>query len=100
MNAGLGLSGLQALLEAGRLLTSSVSLEGLLRDLLRTVMGRLLVTRGLIAIEENGTMRVALARGVQGLATGNEFDEPAAASAKLELLYKIQEAGKVVGILA
>jgi len=100
MNAGLGLSGLQALLESARLLNSSLSLEGLLRHLLRTVMGRLLVTRGLIAIEENGTMRVALARGVQGLAAGNEFDETAAASAKLELLYKIQEAGKVVGILA
>jgi len=43
-------SGLQALLESARLLNASPTLEELLSHLIRTVMGRLLVTRGVIAI--------------------------------------------------
>src|ERR1017187_10304072 len=59
--SSLSLSGLQALLESARLLNSSLSLDELLRHLLRTVMGRLLVSRGVIAIENHGEMRVELA---------------------------------------
>jgi len=86
-NSSLSLSGLQALLESARLLNSSLSLEDLLRHLLRTAMGRLLVTRGLIAIEDHGEMRVELARGVQGFSKGSVFHEADAGPAKLDLLY-------------
>src|ERR1700760_265407 len=100
MNAGLGLSGMQALLESARLLNSSLSLEDLLRHLLRTVMGRLLVTRGLIAIEDQGKMHIELARGVPGVAKGDIFEDSVAAAAKLELTYAIGDPGHPVGILA
>jgi len=100
ISSSLGLSGLQALLESARLLNSSLSLEDLLRHLLRTVMGRLLVTRGVVAIEEGGEMRVALARGVPGVAKGSLFREAEAASLKLDLVYAIGDSGKTVGLLA
>ncbi|MBZ5622014.1 MAG: SpoIIE family protein phosphatase [Acidobacteriia bacterium] len=99
-NSNLSLSGLQALLESARLLNSSLSLEELLRHLLRTVMGRLLVTRGAIAIEDHGQMRVELARGVHGIAKGSVFQEADAAAAKLDLWYSIGDPGRPVGVLA
>lgn len=99
-NSSLSLSGLQALLESARLLNSSLSLEDLLRHLLRTAMGRLLVTRGLIAIEDHGEMRVELARGVQGFAKGTVFHEADAGPAKLDLLYFIGDIDRPVGVLA
>jgi sigma-B regulation protein RsbU (phosphoserine phosphatase) len=99
-SSSLSLSGLQALLESARLLNSSLSLEELLRHLLRTVMGRLLVTRGVIAIEEQGVMRVALARGVQGMVKGSPFQEADPVSAKLELVFHIGDPTHPVGILA
>ncbi len=96
----LSISGLQALLESARLLNSSLSLEELLRHLLRTVMGRLLITRGLIAVEDHGQMRVELSRGVQGIAKGSLFEEDAAAAAKLDLRYSIGDPMHPVGLLA
>ncbi len=72
----------------------------MLRHLLRTVMGRLLVTRGAIALAEGGEMRVELARGVAGLAKGGVLGEAEAASAKLELLYPIGPTDRPVGLLA
>src|SRR5579872_5381671 len=99
-NSSLTLSGLQALLESARLLNSSLSLEDLLRHLLRTVMGRLLVTRGLIAIEDQGQMRIELARGVPGVNKGDTFADSVAAGARLELIYTIGDPNHPVGILA
>src|SRR6185369_15335610 len=77
-----------------------LSLEELLRHLLRTVMGRLLVTRGLIAIEEHGEMRVQLARGVPTIAMGSIFRDTDAAQAQLELVYSIGDPARPVGVLA
>ncbi len=91
---------MQALLESARLLNSSLSLEDLLRHLLRTVMGRLLATRGVIAIEEAGQMRIQLARGVPSLAQGSPFSEEAAAGAHLDLVYSIGDPARPVGMLA
>ncbi len=93
-------SGLQALLESARLLNASATLDELLSHLIRTVMGRLLVTRGVIAIEHDGAMRVELARGVSSIAKGSILTAEAAAGAKLELQYPIGAAEGPVGLLA
>ena len=93
-------SGLQALLESARLLNGSPSLNELLSHLFRTVMGRLLVTRGVIAIHDNGAMRVELARGVTGIAKGSILTDELAAAAKLELLFPIITGDTAVGLLA
>ena len=77
-------SGLQALLESARLLNASTTLEELLSHLMRTVMGRLLVTRGVIAIDDDGAMRVELARGVSGAVKGSVLTDEAMAAAKLD----------------
>jgi len=98
--ANLSLSGMQALLDSVRLLNASLNLQDLLSHLARTVMGRLLVTRVAVAIEERGEMRVALARGVAGLAKGSILDQADAAERKLELWYPIGPAERPLGILA
>jgi phosphoserine phosphatase RsbU/P len=93
-------SGLQALLESARLLNASATLDELLSHLMRTVMGRLLVTRGAIAISDNGAMRVELARGVSGVSRGIILTDETAAAAKLELQYPIATAEGPIGVLA
>ena len=98
--SSLSFSGLQALLESARLLNASLSLEDMLRHLLRTVMGRLLVTRGVIALADAGEMRVELARGVPGLGKGSLLRQADAASANLDLLYPIGPPHEPVGLLA
>ena len=72
MASSLDASRLEALLESAQLLHSSLNIEDLLRHLLRSVMGRLLVSKALIAVEENETMRVALARGLPKLSRRRE----------------------------
>jgi len=57
-------SRLQSLLESAKLLNSSLALDDLLAHLLRTVMGRLLVSKAVVAVDLDGSMRVALARGL------------------------------------
>jgi len=96
----LTLSGMQALLESVRLLNSSLNLQDLLSHLLRTAMGRLLVTRGAVAIAEQGEMRVALSRGVPGLANGSPLTQADAAEKKLVLWYPIGPADQPLGVLA
>jgi hypothetical protein len=46
-------SRLEALLESADLLHASLELDDLLRHLLRSIMGRLVVSRGLIAVEDD-----------------------------------------------
>src|SRR5690242_3877877 len=96
----LTLSGMQALLESVRLLNGSLNLQDLLSHLLRTVMGRLLVTRGAVAVAEDGEMRVALARGVPSLAKGGVLRRDDAAEKKLELWYPIGSADQPLGVVA
>ncbi|HEX8473227.1 MAG TPA: SpoIIE family protein phosphatase [Pyrinomonadaceae bacterium] len=90
---------LEALLESAQLLHSSLNLEDLLRHLLRSVMGRLLVSRGLIAVEDEGEMRLALVRGIKGLKAGEPFDETAARAAGIQLILPIGQDEHPVGFL-
>ena len=92
-------SRLEALLESAQLLHSSLDLDDLLRHLLRSVMGRLLVKRGMIAVTNNGVMRLALVRGMPGLKTGDVFDEEAALSAGVELVLPIGATEQPTGLL-
>ncbi|MDQ3685133.1 MAG: SpoIIE family protein phosphatase [Acidobacteriota bacterium] len=92
-------SRLEALLESAQLLHSSLDLDDLLRHLLRSVMGRLLVKRGLIAVTDNGVMHLALVRGMPGLKTGDVFDEEAARVAGVELILPIGDTAQPTGLL-
>src|SRR5204863_2196865 len=74
----LGESRLEALLESAELLHASLQPEDLLRHLLRTVMGRLLVSRAAVAIRKDCAMQVALARGVPSIAAGDILTEETA----------------------
>jgi sigma-B regulation protein RsbU (phosphoserine phosphatase) len=96
----LGDSRLQALLESAKLLSSSLALPDLLAHLLRTVMGRLLVSKAVIAVDLDGSMRVSLARGVPSLAQGALFTEDIGRAAKLEQFFAIEQTGRATGILA
>jgi phosphoserine phosphatase RsbU/P len=100
MASSLDASRLEALLESAQLLHSSLNIEDLLRHLLRSVMGRLLVSKALIAVEENETMRVALARGLPKLRVGEKFDEETARASGLDLILPIGDPGRPTGFLA
>ena len=100
MASRLGESRLEALLESAELLHASLHLEDLLKHLLRTVMGRLLVGRAVIAIRQEGMMRVGLARGVASLAAGGPFTDQDARKAGLEQIFPIGDPDQPVGVLA
>src|SRR5262249_35012198 len=106
MSTSLDASRLEALLESAQLLHSSLNIEDLLRHLLRSVMGRLLITKGLIAVGEDGQtgqtmrMRVALARGLPKLTVGERFDEEIARVSGLGLILPIGDLSHPTGFLA
>ena len=100
MSTSLDASRLEALLESAQLLHSSLNIEDLLRHLLRSVMGRLLITKGLIAVEEDGAMRVALARGLPKLVVGEKFDNEVARSSGLDLILPIGDLSHPTGFLS
>jgi sigma-B regulation protein RsbU (phosphoserine phosphatase) len=100
MSTSLDSSRLEALLESAQLLHSSLNIEDLLRHLLRSVMGRLLITKGLIAVEEEGAMRLALVRGLPKLAVGEKFDQEVARSNGLNLILPIGDLDRPTGFLA
>lgn len=89
----------EALLESAQLLHSSLDLDQLLRHLLRSVMGRLLVSKSLIAVSEDSTMRLALVRGTAKIAKGQEYDEAAARAAGIEVILPIGDQSEPVGLL-
>ncbi len=93
-------SRLQALLESAKLLSSSQTLEDLLAHLLRTVMGRLLVSKGVIAVDREGSMRVALSRGLPALPANKPFSEEIGRAAKLEQFFPIEQGDQTIGLLA
>lgn len=99
MSAPLDAPDLEALLESARLLHASLDLDDLLRHLLRTVMGRLVVARGLVAVAEGDEFRVALARGCRGIAAGDRFDEARARNAGLRHFVPIGDAAASLGVL-
>ena len=89
----------EALLESAQLLHSSLNLDDLLRHLLRSVMGRLLVSKSLIAVADDGVMKLELVRGLPKLAVGQEFDEEMARSAGLETILPIGDDSQPIGLL-
>ncbi len=95
-------SRLESLLESARLLSSSLHLDDQLRHLMRTIMGRLLVSRAVIALYDAGTttLRVALARGVPGLKPGAIFDPAGGASQQLPHSTPIGDPEHPLGLLA
>ncbi len=93
-------SRLQSLLESAKLLSSSLALDDLLAHLLRTVMGRLLVSKAVVAVDLDGSMRVALARGLPTLAKGALFTEELGRAAKLEQFFPISHADETIGMVA
>ncbi len=92
-------SRLEALLESAQLLHSSLDLEDLLKHLLRTVMGRLLVGRGIVAVAGDGGMRLALVRGVRTLNAGDLFDETIVRGAGVDLILPVGDADAPVGLV-
>jgi len=99
MTSSLGVLRLQALLESAELLHASLELDDLLRHLLRTVMGRLVVGRALVAVDMDGALRLALVRGAPALKAGRPFEEAEARSAGMELFFPIGEPDRPAGFL-
>lgn len=99
MTQQLGASNLEALLESAQLLHASLDLDDLLKHLLRTVMGRLVVGKGLIAVETDGVQRLALLRGFPKLKAGEVFDPNDARDAGVTLILPIGDAAQPVGFL-
>ena len=98
--ASLDQSRLESLLESAKLLNSTLNLDDLLGHLLRTVMGRYLIGRGVVATQEGDVATVQVSRGVAALKKGMEFSIGAARSAGLELFFEIGASGEQAGILA
>jgi sigma-B regulation protein RsbU (phosphoserine phosphatase) len=96
----LSTSRLEALLESAELLHSSLDAEDLARHLLRSAMGRLVATRGVVTLRGDGAERVVVARGLKGLPHGAAFDEAAGRAAGLRVFIPIGESQDVVGTLA
>ena len=99
MTQQLGASKLEALLESAQLLHASLDLDDLLKHLLRTVMGRLVVGKGLIAVEQDGVPRLALVRGFPKLKAGELFDPNDARDAGVTLILPIGDEAQPVGYL-
>jgi len=94
-----GVSRLEALLESAQLLHASLDLDALLSHLLRSVMGRLLITRAVIAIEDKGTMRLAQVRGSSKLKVGDAYDEAKVREAGISNIFPIGDESNPVGYL-
>jgi len=92
-------SRLESLLESAKLLSSSLDLDSLLKHLLRTVMGRALVGRGFVAVEEDGLMRYAQMRGLKSVEKGDVYDEDAARNMGIQYVYPIGDAENPTGLL-
>ena len=99
MTQTLGASNLEALLESAQLLHASLDLDDLLKHLLRTVMGRLVVGKGFIAVEREGEIRLALVRGLPKLKAGEIFDINDAHAVGIDLILPIGEEVAPIGFL-
>ncbi len=93
-------SRLESLLESARLLGSSLDAAEQLRHLARTIMGRLLVTKAVIALGDGDGLHVELSRGVAGVQEGDPFDEVRAAELGLNWIEPIGPAEARLGLLA
>lgn len=94
MDARMDASRLESLLESARVLSSSLRLEDQLSHLARTIMGRLLITRCVIAVGEH----VVISRGVKELKPGAVFPaDPATLG--LASVHTIGQAGDPQGVI-
>ncbi|MDE3198719.1 MAG: PP2C family protein-serine/threonine phosphatase [Acidobacteriota bacterium] len=91
---------LESLLESAKLLNSTLNLDDLLGHLLRTVMGRYLIARGVVAIQGPNGRTVHVSRGVPSLKKGAAFSPEAARAAGLEIFFDIGTEGEEMGVLA
>ncbi len=98
--SGLSQSRLESLLESAKLLSSHLNLDQLLGHLLRTAMGRYLITRGVVAIRTEAGCRVEVSRGCAALKKGSDFTPEASLAAGLELVFDIGAAEAPIGTLA
>ncbi len=92
-------SRLEALVESASLLNASLDLDELLRHLLRSVMGRLLVGKACIAVSDVGVMRLAIGRGVPKLVPGEPFEADAARAHGIDVVIPIGTPEEPVGLL-
>jgi sigma-B regulation protein RsbU (phosphoserine phosphatase) len=98
MAIGLDVSRLEALLESAKLLQSTLELDLILKHLLRSVMGRLLARRGIIAVRKRGgEMKIELARGASQLAVGSVYSEESAREAGIERFFRIGTDNEATG---
>ncbi len=92
---------LEALLENARLLHGSLELEALLKSLLRSVMGRLVISRGLLSLAQGPAEKrvetVAVSRGFKNFPVGGPFD---AAASGVPHLLPIGDPKSPIGHLA
>ncbi len=93
-------SRLESLLESTQLLHSSHDLSDMLRHLLRTVMGRLLVSRGLIAVVIEARMEIVIVKGTSKVTVGEVFSEQKAQSVGMNLFFPIGAKETPIGYLA
>jgi sigma-B regulation protein RsbU (phosphoserine phosphatase) len=91
---------LESLLESAKLLNATLQLDDLLRHLLRTVMGRLLVMRAAIALESGGRFSLELARGLPRLKRGAPLSDEQARELGLPLVFPIGDPAAPTGFLA
>ncbi len=90
---------LEALLESAQLLHGSLDLDHLLKHLLRTVMGRFLASRALIAVSRDGVLRVSIARGLSTVEAGQILDQADARRAGIRRFFPIGDGKMPVGML-
>jgi sigma-B regulation protein RsbU (phosphoserine phosphatase) len=100
VSATAGASRLEALVESAALLHASRDPDDPLRHLLRSVMGRLAVSRALVALAGGEGLHVAMQRGVKGLPAGAPFTEAGARAAGLQVFVPMGEASAPLGVLA
>jgi sigma-B regulation protein RsbU (phosphoserine phosphatase) len=93
-------SRLESLLESARILGSSLDLREQLNHLMRTVMGRLLVTRAVIALRDGDRWRVGAVRGLKEVSEGEPVDPDRLAALGLTLQIPIGEGAREAGFLA
>ena len=93
-------SRLESLLESARILGSSLDLEEQLNHLMRTVMGRLLVTRALVALRDGDGWRAAAVRGLREIREGDPVDPAQLEGLGLTLRIPIGEGAREAGFLA
>ncbi len=100
MASGFDVSRLESLLESAKLLQSTLDRSQILKHLLRSVMGRVLARRGLLAIRNSqGTFEIELARGLPSLAARSPYNEASARAAGVEHVFPIATSGEPAGYL-